>query len=126
MIEFSQCFRLRGMTAFERILSIADSKESLLKEFNNYMQAGVVVSTPIMFLMAKPVDSSNPPDDQWWVENPDAWYIRWASGRDALLKMMSIGQPLPSVIFRRVKNGETKSFKKYEWNKLRNRIEKLV
>ena len=46
-----------GETAFERMLALRESRENFLMEFNNYMQ-GVIVNTPKMFLMAKPVDSS--------------------------------------------------------------------
>lgn len=122
MINHSQCEKLFGETAFEQLVRIAPDKRKFLAEVNNYMQAGVVINTPRMFLMAKPVDSSEQPDAQWWVENPDAWYVRWASGRGAMKMMMTLGDPLPYVVFRRIKEGVTKPFKRYDWNTLFRRV----
>lgn len=122
MITELHCEKLIGETAFERMLALAESRENFLMEFNNYMQGGVIVNTPKMFLMAKPVDSSKEPDGQWWVEKPDAWYVRWASGEGAMKAMMNMGEPLPYIVFRRIKEGVTKPFKRYEWDTLYRRI----
>jgi hypothetical protein len=122
MINYPQCEKLAGETAFEQLVRIAPDKRNFLAEVNNYMQAGVLINTPRMFVMVKPVDSSEHPDAQWWVENPDAWYVRWASSKGAMNTMMTLVEPLPYVVFRRVKEGVTKPFKRYDWNTLFRRI----
>lgn len=122
MIDFSECRHLKGGTALERLIELAPDRKNFLKEMNNYLQAGVVVNSPRMFLMAKPIESSKEPDGQWWVEKPDAWYIRWASGEGSMKLMMSMGEPLPFVVFRRFKDGHTGKLKRYEWKRLHERI----
>lgn len=122
MITELQCEKLIGKTAFEQLLDMSESRENFLLEFHNYMQGGVIVNTPRMFLMAKPIDSLKHPDKQWWVEKPDAWYVRWASGNGAMKMMMEMGRPLPYVMFRRIKEGFTKPFKRYEWNTIYRRV----
>ena len=106
----------------ESLMEVVPDRENFLAEMHNYMQAGVVINTPRMFVMAKPVDSSLDPGDQWWVEKPDAWYVRWAAGDGVMQMMMDSGEPLPYLIWRRIKSGATGKFKRYEWNKLYRRI----
>lgn len=58
---------------------------SLEEDIAAYLEVGVVVSTPRFFLMARPIERSNP---QAWdhfarYENPDTWLIWAAAGDDA-------------------------------------------
>lgn len=122
MITGLQCEELAGETAFEKCMSLAPDKDNFMLEFRNYMVGGVIVNTPRMFLMAKPIDSSVHPDGQWWTKNPDTWYVRWAAGNGAMKMMMEMGRPLPYVMFRRIKEGFTKPFKRYEWNTIYRRV----
>lgn len=93
-----------------------------MAEVGNYFEGGVVVNTPRVFIMAKPVDSSLEPSGQWWVEKPDAWYVRWAAGEGSMKLMMQMGTPLPFIVFRRIKEGATGKWKRYEWKKLFRRV----
>ena len=122
MIPVDTCAALRGQTAFESALSIAPDRDKFLAEMSNYLEAGVVINTPRVFIMAKPINSAEDPPGQWWVKNPDAWYIRWAAGRGSMQMMMEMGTPLPFVVFRRIKEGAIGKWKRYEWNKLYRRI----
>lgn len=47
-----------------------------------YAAHGYVFITPDSFLLGKAVNSKSeiPPQDQWNVENPDAWYVHMAVG----------------------------------------------
>lgn len=91
-------------------------------DLNNYLVGGVVISTPRFFVMGKPVDSKSDPRDQWWVDNPDAWYVRWFAGKGAMQALMDAVEPLKLVTFQRQKNGKEGQIKTYSWSKLYNLI----
>lgn len=122
MIPVESCAKLIGKTALESLLGVVPDEGKFLSEMKNYLDGGVVINTPRVFIMAKPIRSDLDPPGQWWVEEPDAWYVRWAAGDGAMKLMMDMGTPLPFVIFRRIKAGATGKWKRYEWNKLYERI----
>ena len=61
---------------------------------------GIVISTPDVFLLARPVESSDPsPTDPFEVyDNPDTWHIHLAAG-DLSKIADSLPYPLPLVSF---------------------------
>lgn len=122
MIPVASCQLLDGPTAMESVLKIAPDRGKFLAEVKNYLEGGVVINTPRVFIMAKPIRSDEDPSGQWWVQEPDAWYVRWAAGEGAMRLMMEMGAPLPYVVFRRIKGGVTGKWKRYEWNELYQRV----
>ncbi len=112
--------KLKGLAPFEQIMGLYEDPADFSAEMNNYLIGGLVISTPTMFVMAKPVDSSTTPVGQWHAKNPDAWYVRWFAGEGALQAIMDSVQPLEKVMFSRVKQGKEKLIKTYQWNKLYN------
>lgn len=69
------------------------------------MNGGLVVCTPDRFLMAKPIRSWVG-DDDWYPENPDAWYVHCAVGKGALeWFLMQAPYRLPKLAWRRMKDG---------------------
>lgn len=68
------------------------------KDIATYAAHGYVWINPNSFLLAKPVNSKSDvhPQDQWNVENADAWYVNMAVGnvKDFISK---IPYPLPFV-----------------------------
>lgn len=68
------------------------------KDIATYAAHGYVWINPDSFLLAKPVNSKSDvhPQDQWNVENADAWYVNMAVGnvKDFISK---IPYPLPFV-----------------------------
>ena len=119
----SQMFeKLDGLAPFEQVMSLHDDRTAFFKEFHNYMQGGLVLSTPELFLMMKPVDSSKDPSGQWWVKKPDAWYCRWAAGRGALKAMFNQVTPMPKLMFRRVTPAGTSKLKTYSWDRIFKKV----
>jgi hypothetical protein len=114
--------KLKGLAPFEQIVRLYENPADFSAELNNYFVGGVVISTPTMFAMGKPIDSSIDPSGQWYAENPDAWYVKWFAGEDALQAIMDIVQPLPKVVFSRIKNGRKSADKTYAWDKLYNLV----
>jgi|GEM_PF-3517283 len=112
--------KLKGLAPFEQIMGLYEDPADFSAEMNNYLVGGLVISTPTMFVMAKPVDSSITPVGQWYAKNPDAWYVRWFAGEGALQAIMDSVEPLEKVMFSRVKQGKEKLTKTYSWNKLYN------
>ena len=99
-----------------------EDKSKFFAELNNYMVGGLVISTPSLFLMLKPIDRSVDPSGQWYAETPDCWYCRWAAGIGALKEMMDSVEPLPFVMFRRVtENGETE-LRTYKWDSMYRKV----
>ena len=108
--------KLEGYAPFEKILALYKEPEKFFAELNNYMVGGLVLSSPKFFMMLKPIDKSNDPHGQWWVEEPNSWYVRWAAGSGVKILMDAV-EPLPYITFRRITpNGETK-LRSYPWDK---------
>lgn len=63
-----------------------------------YASHGYVFITPDSFLLGKAVNSKSDvdPQDQWNVENPDAWYVNMAVG-DVKDFISKIPHPLPLI-----------------------------
>ena len=114
--------RFEGLAPFKQIASMYENPEDFRKEFQNYLQAGGILCTPTMFAMGKPVDSNIDPSGQWYAEKPDAWFVKWFAGEGALQAIMDVVEPLPKVIFSRIKNGRKSELKTYSWNKLYNLV----
>ena len=116
--------KLKDFPPFEQIAALYEDKTLFIRELNNYLVGGLVFSTPSMFMMLKPIDSTIDPSGQWYAQNPDAWYVRWAAGRGYLKSMMDIVEPLPKVMFRRVtENGETE-LRTYNWETMYRKVSK--
>lgn len=114
--------KLKGFAPYEQIAMLYEDKSKFFGELNNYMVGGLVISTPSLFLMMKPIDRSVEPSGQWYAENPDCWYCRWAAGTGALKEMMDSLEPLPFLMFRRVtENGETK-LRTYKWESMYRKV----
>jgi hypothetical protein len=114
--------RFEGLAPFKQIASMYENPEDFRKEFQNYLEAGGILCTPTMFAMGKPVDSNIDPSGQWYAEKPDAWFVKWFAGEGALQAIMDVVEPLPKVIFSRMKNGRKSELKTYSWNKLYNLV----
>ena len=113
---------LKGFAPYEQIALLYQDKRNFFREMNNYLVGGLVLSTPKLFLMAKPISRSSDPNGQWYVEDPDCWYVRWAAGTGGLKEMMDAVQPLPYVKFRRITmKGDTK-LRTYKWDNLYRRV----
>ena len=114
--------KVKGFAPFEQIAMIYHDRAKFYQELNNYMIGGLVISSAKFFMMLKPVDRTQEPSGQWWAENPDAWYVRWAAGPNGVKVFMDAVEPLPYVMFRRINpSGETK-LRTYEWNKLYRKL----
>lgn len=114
----------RSVSPIHDIIKMYDDRADFIQDLESYLQAGMVISNPSFFLMAKPVDKSIDPSGQWYTEPSkcDAWFVRWASGKGCMKHMMETVKPLAHVIFSRVKNEETTNYKIYDWNKLKRRV----
>ena len=110
--------KLKGLAPFEQIMAFYDDPADFNADLNSYLVGGVVISTPTMFAMGKPIDSAIDPSGQWYAKNPDAWYVRWFAGEGALRAIMDAVNPLPKVTFRRTKNGEESKLRTYPWERL--------
>ena len=114
--------KLTGYAPFEQIALLYEDKKKFFAELNNYLVGGLVVSSPKLFLMSKPIDKAVDPSGQWFAEKPDCWYVRWAAGQGGLKAMMDAVEPLPFVMFRRVTpNGETK-LRTYGWENMYKKL----
>jgi hypothetical protein len=114
--------KLQGLAPFEQIARLYEDPADFSAEFNNYLVGGVVISTPTMFAMGKPIDSAIDPNGQWYADKPDTWFVKWFAGEGALQAIMDVVEPLPKVIFSRIKNGKKSELKTYSWNKLYNLV----
>lgn len=112
--------KLKGLAPFEQIMAFYEDPADFNADLNSYLIGGVVISTPTMFAMGKPINSTIDPSGQWYAEKPDAWYVRWFAGEGALQAIMDAVEPLEKVMFSRVKQGKEKLTKTYSWNKLYN------
>tara|TARA_R100001244_G_scaffold7799_1_gene10231 strand:- start:254 stop:631 length:378 start_codon:yes stop_codon:yes gene_type:complete len=114
--------KVKGFAPFEQIAMIYHDRAKFYQELNNYMIGGLVISSARMFLMGKPVDSSVDPSGQWWAENPDTWYVRWAAGPNGGKSFMDAVDPLPYVMFRRINPGGETKLRMYEWDKFYRKL----
>jgi hypothetical protein len=112
--------KLKGLAPFEQIMGLYEDPADFNADLNSYLIGGVVISTPTMFAMGKPINSTIDPSGQWYAEKPDAWYVRWFAGEGALQAIMDTVEPLEKVMFSRVKQGKEKLIKTYQWKKLYN------
>jgi hypothetical protein len=110
--------KLKDFPPFEQIARLYEDPADFSAELNNYFVGGVVISTPTMFAMGKPIDSSIDPCGQWYAEKPDCWYVKWFAGEGALRAIMDAVNPLPKVSFTRTKNGEESNLRTYRWERL--------
>ena len=114
--------KVKGFAPFEQIAMIYRDRTKFYQELNNYMIGGLVISSAKLFMMLKPVDKTKEPSGQWWPENPDAWYVRWAAGPNGVKVFMDAVEPLPYVMFRRINpSGETR-VRTYEWDRLYRKV----
>ena len=69
------------------------------RDIATYAAHGYVFITPNSFLLGKAVNSKSDihPQDQWNVENPDAWYVSMAVGCGVSEFIQRIPYPLPLV-----------------------------
>jgi len=73
-------------------------------------------------MMLKPIEKAKEPSGQWFVKEPDTWYVRWVAGQGCVKAMMDAVSPLPFVQFRRISpNGET-DLRTYPWDKLYKKV----
>ena len=114
--------KLQGFAPFEQIVRLYESPTKFFQELNNYLVGGVVISTPSIFMMLKPIDHKKEPRGQWYAENPDCWYVRWASGLGGLKAMMDAVEPLPYVMFTRLTEEGTTELRKYKWDSMYRRV----
>ena len=106
----------RGLAPYEEVMELYSNKADFFREMHNYLQGGVIISTPSFFVMGKPVDDTIDPEDQWYVKEPNAWFVKWLAGKGAIKAIMDSVKPLPSVVFSRFKSGKSK-IRKYDWDK---------
>jgi hypothetical protein len=114
--------KLKHLPPFEQVVSLYENKSEFFKEMHNYLIGGLVISNPQLFMMLKPIDGSADPQGQWYVKNPDTWYVRWVAGQGQLKAMMDNVSPLPFVMFRRITpNGDTK-IRTYKWETMYRKV----
>lgn len=94
------------MKPFEEALAFyAKTGDDLMKDIAAYSTlGGYVFITPhsLMFGKAVRTDGGNP-DEQWGAVAPDAWYVRFAVGKDAVSEFIGrIPYPLPKVGWSRI------------------------
>ena len=94
------------MKHFEEALQFYENIEGdLMEDIAAYScQGGYVFITPHSLMFGKAVRTDGgSPDEQWNVTAPDAWYVRFASGENAIGEFISrIPYPLPKVGWSRV------------------------
>lgn len=117
-LHSSMMQKLKGLAPFEQIMVFYDNLQNFSDEFQNYLIGGMVISTPTMFVMAKPIDSKDDPNTQWYVKNPDCWYVRWFAGQGALQQVMDSVDPLEKVMFCRQREHMETEPRIYKWNRL--------
>jgi len=109
------------MNAIKEIISLYENKDRTVdfwEDVEDYLRWGIVYSGPGMFMMYKMVNSKEDPVNQWKVNDPDAWFVKWAAGHGCISYMLSIMVPkLPKLIFFRHKNGEDSEMKTYDMEK---------
>lgn len=116
--------QIDGLHPYLQIASYFEDTQVFTREVDNYFRGGLVVSNPHVFVMAKPIKSDKDPCDQWYVENPDCWYVRWGAGKGCLKMMMDLVQPLPWVSFQRVQRNGLSEQRIYLWEKLYKKVSK--
>jgi hypothetical protein len=116
--------KLKGLAPFEQIARLYENPADFSAELNNYFVGGVVISTPTMFAMGKPIDSSIDPCGQWYADKPDCWYVRWFAGEGALQAIMDAVEPLDRVMFKRLKERGLSDLRTYKWERLYNLVSK--
>ena len=114
--------KLIGHAPIERIIATYEDKKKFTDELSNYLIGGLVVSCSKFFMMVKPIDSSKDPSGQWWTENPDCWYARWVAGEGALRSMFESLEPLPKVMFRRIKPGGESGLRTLSWDRMLRKV----
>jgi hypothetical protein len=88
------------------------------QDLGYYLMNGYVFSTPDRFLMAKPVRKSFGEKD-WHPDNPDAWYVHYASGKKSLQWFIEQAPfYLPFIAWKRSKSVDTESERFYPTSRL--------
>ena len=91
---------------FEEALAFyAKTGDDLMKDISAYSTlGGYVFITPHSLMFGKAVRTDGgKPDEQWGAVAPDAWYVRFAVGTDAVSEFISrIPYPLPKVGWSRI------------------------
>ena len=94
------------MSIFEQALEFYDEIDGdLMGDIAAYSTlGGYVFITPNSLMFGKAVRTDGgSPDEQWNVTGPDAWYVRFAAGEDAISEFISrIPFPLPKVGWSRI------------------------
>ena len=93
--------------------------DDLMKDIAAYSTlGGYVFITPHSLMFCKEVKKDNgTPDTQWNVCCPDAWYVRFAVGKNSISEFISkMPHPLPFVGWSRVT--KSKNVKWYNFNRI--------
>tara|TARA_R100001463_G_scaffold82499_1_gene137096 strand:+ start:65 stop:445 length:381 start_codon:yes stop_codon:yes gene_type:complete len=114
--------QLKGYAPITKIMELYNEPKKFVEELNNYLMGGMVISSPHFFLMLKPIDRTKDPHGQWWVQDPNAWYVRWAAGDKAVKAMMDAVPPLPYLCFRRLTEGGETKLRTYNWQKFYKKV----
>ena len=113
------------MKPFERGLEFYEAMGGdLMADVAAYgTMGGYVFITPDTLMFGKPVRrDGGMPDDQWGVASPDAWYVRFAVGLDAVSEFISrIPYPLPFVGWSRAH--KDKAVRWFDYNRVLRRKE---
>jgi len=91
----------------------------MFKDITMYMSYGYVFKTPDSLLMGKAVriDIDQHPQDQWQVENPNAWYVHMAIGEVGISEFIKrIPYELPFVGWMR--HMKKQPIKFYDFNRI--------
>tara|TARA_R110002020_G_scaffold50858_12_gene144143 strand:+ start:1983 stop:2366 length:384 start_codon:yes stop_codon:yes gene_type:complete len=114
--------KLIGQAPIERIAAVYEDPKKFYDEMNNYLIGGLVISCSKFFMMVKPIESNKDPSGQWWPKNPDCWYARWVAGDGGLMAMFNSLEPLPRVMFRRIKPGGESELKTLSWERMYKKV----
>lgn len=99
-----------------------ERKLDLWREIAAYSTCGgYVFLAPECVLWGKPVKRGEDPEDQWNVQEPDTWYVRFALGQDCMKRFLGyIPYPLPYVAWKRVLKGRGLIY--FNYNQLIRRL----
>lgn len=118
--------KLDGLKPIDQIYHLYENKDHFNIDIQNYLAFGYIHSCPEFFVMAKEVDESYDPFDQWHTNYPNAWFVRWACGVGGLKKMMDSVKPMEWVIFRRVREtGAETEYRMYRWDRLYKIVKRI-
>lgn len=117
--------KLYNLKPIDQIYHLYEEKSHFNSDLQNYLRCGYLHSCDDIFVMAKKVDCNQDPFDQWFVEKPNCWFVRWASGTGGLKKMMDSVEPMEWVMFKRVReNGHESEYRICRWERLYKLVER--